>query len=98
MSKINRIINAAIGATLDRKMIYKAAKGTLNSENIQYSKLLEDISGPKADTFMESVQRWKKAYNSNIERIKLIEELNAPFKKTSLVQNIINKLKNNSKC
>ncbi len=98
MSKVNRVINAAIGATMDRRFISKAAKGKIPADEINYSKILVDISGPSANNFKDSCARWHKAYLSNLSRIKLIEEVNAPFKQDNsairFIKNIIQSIKN----
>ncbi len=82
---------------MDRHIINKAAKGKLSKDNISYSRILIDISGPKANNLKDSFVRWKKAYDSNVERNKLIEDLNAPFqhdsKTVKLIKNIVKNIK-----
>jgi len=86
--KIQRIMNAAIGATLDRRI--KAAKEPVKAKhNSRYIAQLEKVSGPPAANFKQSLDSWRKAYLSNLERIKLIEDLNAPFKKKSTISDFV---------
>lgn len=88
--KIQRIMNAAIGATLDRRIINKAAKEPVKAKhNSRYIAQLEKVSGPPAANFKQSLDSWRKAYLSNLERIKLIEDLNAPFKKKSTISDFV---------
>lgn len=92
--KIQRIINAAVGATMDRRMVNKAANGKVNKLDEMYAKHLEKASGPAASNFKQRLTRWYQAYQSNLDRIKFVEELNAPFKKKSKVVDFISSIFN----
>lgn len=88
--KIQRIVTAAIGATQDRRVINKAAKEPIKAKhNRYYIDKLVQVSGPPATNFRQSINSWRKAYLSNLARIKLVEDLNAPFKKKSTISDFV---------
>lgn len=92
--KIQRIINAAIGATLDRRIINQAAKGKISKTDVKYVNQLEKVSGPAASSFKQRLTSWHLAYQSNLDRIKLVEKINAPFKKKSVIKDFIGSMFN----
>ena len=87
---IERRINAAIGATMDRRFITKRAKkeSTLKGIDLQYYNDLKKVSGPSVHNPVKVAKNWIKAYNHNITRLKNVEAWNAPFKKQSQVAQI----------
>lgn len=92
--KIQRIINSAIFATQDRRFVNKASKVNLDKVDSYLYESLKQTSGEPAKGFKESLVAWKKAYNSHMDRFELIDSLNKPFEKPSLISKIFsNKLK-----
>lgn len=81
--KVQRMIKAAIGATLDRRLVNKAAKNLDKSSKDNFVKRLEAISGPAASNCKDRLTSWHLAYLNNLERVKKVEEMNEPFKKKS---------------
>ncbi len=79
MFKIGPKITAAIGATKDRRYINQYAKGKIN-ENATFYDLLVKKSGPPAKSFKAKIESWKKAYVANMQKVKLVEEINKSFK------------------
>ena len=53
---------------------------------------MENISGPSVHNPIKVVKSWYKAYNENLKRLKLIEDLNKPFKKPSIIKQIYHRL------
>lgn len=96
--KVQRMINAAIGATLDRRDVTVGAKNPrkLNSIEFYCYKQLRAKSGPSAHNPIKVARSWIRAYHANIERQKMIEQLNAPFQTPSkvakFVKSVIRKL------
>ena len=80
--KIEIIVNAAIGATLDRRDVTALSKnlGTLSPRKQSSYEILSQKSGPSVHNPIKIVKNWIRAYHANIERQKMIEQLNAPFK------------------
>ncbi len=81
--RVQRMIKAAIGATLDRRLVNKAAKNLDKSSKDNFVKRLEAISGPAASNCKDRLTSWHLAYLNNLERVKKVEEMNEPFKKKS---------------
>lgn len=81
--KVQRIIKAAIGATLDRRLVNNAAKKSDKNVSDMFVKRLEAISGPSASNYKDRLTSWHLAYLNNLERVKKIDEMNEPFKKKS---------------
>ncbi len=81
--RVQRIIKAAIGATLDRRLVNNAARNLDKTPKDNFVKRLEAISGPSASNCRDSLTSWRLAYLNNLERIKMIEKMNEPFKKKS---------------
>ena len=90
--KIQRTINAIIGATKDRRDISRSSKIKLDPMEQRYYQRLENISGPSVHNPIKVVKSWYKAYNENVKRLKLIEDLNKPFKKPSIIKQIYHRL------
>lgn len=93
--KIVRIYNAVVNATVERRFISK----TKNNKNINdiektYYKSLINVSGPSVHKPKKVINSWIKAYKHQIERQKMIEQANKPFKKQNLMSQIFNRLKN----
>ncbi len=92
--RVQRIIKAAIGATLDRRLVNNAAKKSDKNVSDMFVKRLEAISGPSASSYKDRLTSWHLAYLNNLERIKKIEKMNEPFKKqTSIFKFLKNILK-----
>lgn len=92
--RVQRIIKAAIGATLDRRLVNNAAKNLDKSPKDNFVKRLEVISGPAASNCKDRLTSWHLAYLNNLERVKKIEKMNEPFKKqTSITKFLKNILK-----
>ena len=91
---IQRTINAIIGATQDRRNITRDSKRKLDGIELRCFKTMESISGPSVHNPVKVVKSWYKAYNENIKRLKLIEDLNKPFKKPSLIRQIFHRQTN----
>lgn len=89
---VMRTVNAAICATQDRRLISKAAKGKIPPERKWFCQALERYSGPSVHAPNKVVKSWIKAYQHNIERIKMIEELNKPFETPSIASRIYHRL------
>lgn len=81
--RVQRMIKAAIGATLDRRLVNKAAKNLDKSSKDNFVKRLEAISGPAASNCKDRLTSWHLAYLNNLERVKKVDEMNEPFKKKS---------------
>ncbi|MBS6603315.1 MAG: hypothetical protein KH301_06120 [Brachyspira sp.] len=79
MIKIYPRIMAAISATQDRKYINRYAAGKIKEPD-RYYNILVSKSGPKAVTIKSKISSWIKAYNNNMERINLVERIEAQFK------------------
>lgn len=92
--KIQRIVNAAIGATLDRRDVTVLSKKTdhLSSRKYESYKILKKQSGPSVHNPIKVIKNCIKAYHANIERQKMIEHLNAPFKEQSRTSQIAKKI------
>ena len=90
--RIQRTINAIIGATKDRRDIRRGAKHKLEGVDLQFYNELKSTSGPSVHNPVKVAKSWYKAYNENIKKLKLIEELNKPFKKPSLINQIFHRL------
>lgn len=90
------ITSAAINATKDRAEITKLAymKHFSNLSPIQkdYFELLKSVSGPSVHKPKAIIKNWVKAYHDNLSRQKLVDSLNAPFKKTPIINKVINKI------
>lgn len=80
--KITKIMNAAISATKDRQVVTRGAKGKYTDafDNIYYRNL-EKESGPSTHNIKSIIRFWYKAYQANMDRLNLVDSLNAPFKK-----------------
>lgn len=92
--KINRIFTAAIGATQDRHLITRAAKGTTDPLELQFAKTLEKVSGPSVHAPKAVVKSWYKAYVDNVKRLKRVEIINRPFERKSAISKIFHRLTN----
>ena len=92
--KINRIFTAAIGATQDRRLITRAAKGTTDPLELQFAKTLEKVSGPSVHAPKAVVKSWYKAYVDNVKRLKRVEIINRPFERKSAISKIFHRLTN----
>ncbi len=90
--RIQRTINAAIGATKDRRDITCGSKQKLEGIDLQIYKGLTDTSGPSVHNPIKVMKSWYRAYNSNIKKYKEIEELNKPFKKPSIIKQIFHRI------
>lgn len=92
--RIERIINAAIGATLDRRDVTVLSKNlkNLSQEKCTSYKILSEKSGPSVHNPVKVIKSWVRAYHANIERQKMIECLNAPFKHETLANKIVTKV------
>ena len=90
--KIQRTINAIIGATKDRRNITRDSKRKLEGIELRCFKTMENISGPSVHNPIKVVKSWYKAYKEYVKRLKLIEDLNKPFKKPSIIKQIYHKL------
>ena len=73
---IQRIYNAAIGATYDRAQITKDSKHVKKLDKIEFDCFNKPIKIAKS---------WKLAFLENMKRQKMIEDLNAPFEKTGIL-------------
>jgi len=93
--KIVKIMNAAIGATQERCFITKkAGKQTLDkTERMYYDKLYE-TTGPSTHRPVQIVKSWYKAYKLNMDRLDLVDELNAPFKHKGSLATFIERIFN----
>ncbi len=94
--RIERTIKSIIGATKERKFISQNAcmKNRQNLETMdrKYYQDLVNTSGPSVHNPIKVLKNWRKAYIDNLERNKLIDEINKPFKKPTLIKKIITKL------
>lgn len=90
--RVQRMIKAAIGATLDRRLVNKAAKNLDKSSKDNFVKRLEAISGPSASNYKDRLTSWHLAYLNNLKRVKKIDEMNEPFKKKSPLVEFFKKL------
>lgn len=83
---IQRIYNAAIGATYDRAQITKDAKHVRKLDKIEFDcyKKMRATSGPSVHNPIKIAKNWKLAFLENLKRQKMIEDLNAPFKKVGV--------------
>lgn len=90
--RIERMINAAIGATKDRCYITRGAKQKLEGIDLQYYKDLQKSTGASVHNPIKVIKNWYKAYNKNLEKLKIIEDLNRPFKKPTIINEIFHKL------
>ena len=79
MIKIGPKITAAVNATKDRIYINRYSKGKIDEPELLYNSLVKK-SGPPAKTIKTMFQSWLKAYQANIQRSKLIEDINNCFK------------------
>lgn len=91
---VNRMFTAAIGATQDRRLITRVAKGTADPIDLHFAKTLEKVSGPSVHAPKAVVKSWYKAYVDNIKRLKRIEIINRPFEKKSAISKIFHRLTN----
>lgn len=92
--RVQRIIKAAIGATLDRRLVNNAAKNLDKNPKDNFVKRLEAISGPSASSYKDRLTSWHLAYLNNLERVKKIDEMNEPFKKKSPLVEFLKKMFN----
>lgn len=92
--RIERIVNAAIGATLDRRDVTVLSKNLKNLSPRKQSsyEILREKSGPSVHNPVKVVKNWIRAYHANIERQKMIEQLNAPFKEQTVTKRIATKI------
>lgn len=86
------IINAAIGATLDRRFISKASKAKLDRVDLQYYKKLEQVSGPSVHNPVKVLRNWNLAFKDNLKRQRYIESMNVPFKQKSNISTGLNRI------
>ena len=91
---INKIFTAAIGATQDRRLITRVAKGTADPLELQFAKTLEKVSGPSVHAPKAIVKSWYKAYVDNVKRLKRVEIINRPFERKSAISKIFHRLTN----
>jgi len=92
MLRIEKIYTAAVGATADRRVVSKGAKGKLPKEEIRFYNMLKASTGASTHNPVKVVKNWRRAYIANMERVKMIEQLNAPFKHQSAVRKIITEI------
>lgn len=90
--RIDRIINAAITATRDRRYITRAAKRKLTGVELRYYTSLKEHTGESVHNPIKVIQNWYKAYDKNLKTIKLVEDLNKPFKKPSIINQIFHRI------
>lgn len=89
MSKISRIYNAAVGATMDRVLITKGAKGKIDKDDLQMYEILKKTTGASTHNPVQVLKNWNKAYKSNYLRQLRIEAINNQFKtKSNLIKDI----------
>lgn len=91
--KIGHIVSAAICASKERKFVAQHAKKHLpeKMEQDYYDKLVE-ISGESTHNPVQIVKNWHKAYQANMERLKLVDSLNKPFKSSDTIVSAIKQL------
>lgn len=84
---IQRIYNAAIGATYDRAQITKDSKHVKKLDKIEFDCFNKKraTSGPSVHNPIKIAKSWRLAFLENMKRQKMIEDLNAPFEKTGVL-------------
>lgn len=92
--KIIKIMNAAIGATQERRFISHNAKKLLGMDNIdrRYYDSLVKTTGPSTHKPVQIAKSWYKAYQSNMQKLDMIERINAPFRSKGFVSKIFNRM------
>ena len=83
--KVMRTINATINAVQDRVTITKKAGRNLQGLEKSYYQKLVTISGPSVHKPNKVLKSFLKAYKHQIEKLKIKEQLDAPFKHNSRV-------------
>ena len=83
--KITRTVNATIGAIKDRATITLHSEKRLQGIDREYYKKLVEVSGPSVHKPKKVLASFVKAYRHQVERLKIQEQLNAPFKQDSVV-------------
>ena len=91
--KIMKVMNALIGATYDRRFISRNAKN-LSMDNIdkRYYDSLVKKTGPSTHQPVQIVKSWYKAYQSNIKKLDMIEQINDSFTTKGFVSRIFNRI------
>lgn len=92
--RINKMINAAITATRDRRYITRASKKELTGLDLKFYTSLKEHTGESVHNPIQVIKNWKRAYNKNLQTINLVEDLNKPFKKPSIIKQIFHRLTN----
>lgn len=92
MLRIEKVYVALVGAAADRRVVTKGAKGKLNKEDELFYKNLCKETGNSTRNPVKVVKSFRRAYNINMERMNTIEQLNAPFRKPSLLTRIVKAL------
>ena len=83
--KVMRTINATINAVQDRATITRKSGKELQGLEKSYYQKLVTISGPSVHKPNKVLKSFVKAYQHQVEKLKIKEQLDAPFKHDSTV-------------
>jgi len=83
-----RIYRSAIGATQDRRTVSRGAKGKLKADEMYYYSILQSKSGPSVHNPYKVIRNWRKAFKNEMQKNKMIEELQRPFRHRSLINEL----------
>lgn len=91
----NIIIKSSVGAIQDRHFIGKNSKNSkLSGIEAQYYNRMVMETGASTKNPVKYFKNLKKAYSVNVNRCKLVEQANAPFKKPSVVSTAVKTIRN----
>ncbi len=75
MIKIYPRLNAIIGATKDRRDVRRFKNGASNEINERFYRCLVNESGPSTNNPIKMLKRWKKAYDANMKKFTMIDNI-----------------------
>ncbi len=91
--KIEKIVNAAICATKERRFVARnSKKPIIDNLDRDYYNILTKVSGTPAENPVQSIRNWYRAYQVNMQRENIIESLNKPFKTRGIIASIVDKI------
>ncbi len=80
MLKIYPKITAAIGATKDRLYVRRYEKGKIIDDSpLFYNSLVKNTGKSGKNNLIKVIKNWHRAYKQNLNRLKLLEEVNDLF-------------------
>lgn len=91
--RILKVVNAAIVATKERRFIARnSKKQLLNPADQVYLNALTHISGEPSKKFSQQMRNWYKAYQADLARQQLVEDLSKPFQKKGKIATFIERI------